>query len=282
MSKQRAVCSLETSHQILLPTHDLRLAPACLSLFDSLFVWVSLSAILLLRNEATFVYPRGRKHSLCLQAFVCRECALMYCMKYEPKGFIAEIASERRREPRVSVPMFLEEVPYSRNTLPPLVPVEVRTSTSHYPMNGMEVAALIHTACHVSFMSATLVGELSMRQDVIPDTSVPPSPLSSGTGVPWLVEGKLRYVELSLKGSKHVTQLHVARDLPSDLVLGVDFLKKAQVRVNFPENCIFLPNGGQETKVSFLTNKEMNQHQRRSTNNTNTTPAKTRAYSSNY
>ncbi|XP_047492482.1 uncharacterized protein LOC125041512 isoform X1 [Penaeus chinensis] len=202
--------------------------------------------------------------------------------KYEPKGFIAEIASERRREPRVSVPMFLEEVPYSRNTLPPLVPVEVRISTSRYPMNGLEVAALIHTACHVSFMSTSLVGELSMRQDIIPDTSVPPSPLSSGTGVPWLVEGKLRYVELSLKGSKHVTQLHVARDLPSDLVLGVDFLKKAQVRVNFPENCIFLPNGGQETKVSFLSSKEMNQHQRRSNANATTTPAKTRAYSSNY
>lgn len=48
-------------------------------------------------------------------------------------------------------------------------------------VNGLEVAALIHTACHVSFISATLVGELSMRQDVIPDTSVPPSPLSSGT-----------------------------------------------------------------------------------------------------
>lgn len=31
--------------------------------------------------------------------------------------------------------------------------------------------------------------------------------------MPWLVEGKLRYVELSLKGSKHVTQLHVGKEL---------------------------------------------------------------------
>lgn len=220
--------------------------------------------------------PYPNDHVLRIDNFTGLETAAVTppaSRKYEPKGFIAEIASERRREPRVSVPLFLEEVPYSRNTLPPLVSVEV---------NGLEVAALIHTACHVSFISATLVGELSMRQDVIPDTSVPPSPLSSGTGVPWLVEGKLRYVELSLRGSKHVTQLHVARDLPSDLVLGVDFLKKAQVRVNFPENCIFLPNGGQETKVSFLSNKEMNQHQRRSNANATTTPAKTRAYSSNY
>ncbi|XP_069960278.1 uncharacterized protein [Cherax quadricarinatus] len=190
--------------------------------------------------------------------------------KYEPKGFLAEVAKERRREPRVSVPLFLEEVPYSRIYMPPLVPVEV---------HGTEVAALIHTASHISLVSSTLVQDMGVRQDMLADTSVPPSPLTAGTGSPWLVEGKLRYVELSIKGSKHVTQLHVARDLPADIVLGVDFLKKAQVRVSFPENAISLPLGKTEIKVAFLSNKEMNQHQRR---NTNPSTSKTRSYSSNY
>lgn len=35
----------------------------------------------------------------------------------------------------------------------------------------------------------------------------------AGSGTPWLVEGKMRYVELSLRGSKHVTQLHVGQCL---------------------------------------------------------------------
>lgn len=201
---------------------------------------------------------------------------------YEPKGFVAEVANERRREPRVSMPLFLEEVPYSRISLPPLVPVEVRNPSSPYPVQGTEVAALVHTACHISLMSTSLVQELGVRQDVLPDTSVPPSPLNTGNGSPWLVEGKLRYVELSLKGSKHVTQLHVARDLPADLVLGVDFLKKAQIRVSFPDSAITLPSGTQEVKVSFLTNREMTQHQRRSSNTGGASTNKTRAYSSNY
>ncbi|XP_064092559.1 uncharacterized protein LOC135205655 isoform X2 [Macrobrachium nipponense] len=203
-------------------------------------------------------------------------------MRYEPKGFLAEVAGERRREAKVSVPMFLEEVAYSRNSLPPLVAVEVRPNTSAYPVQGTEVAALIHTASHISLMSSNLVQELGVRQDVIPDNSMPPSPLS-GSGSSWLVEGKLRYVELSFNGSKHVTQLYIARDLPADLVLGVDFLKKAQIRVNFPENNITLNNGTQETKVFFLSNKEMNQHnQRRASNNATNIVNKTRAYSSNY
>ncbi|XP_069170245.1 uncharacterized protein [Procambarus clarkii] len=192
--------------------------------------------------------------------------------KYEPKGFLAEVVNDRRREVKVSLPLFLEEVPYNRIYLPPLVPVEV---------HGTEVAALIHTASHISLVSSTLVQDMGVRQDVLPDTSVPPSPLGTGTASPWLVEGKLRYVELSIKGSKHVTQLHVARDLPADLVLGVDFLKKAQVRLSFPENAISLPHGKGEVKVAFLSSKEMNQHQRRP-NNPSTSINKTRAYSSNY
>ncbi|XP_068211155.1 uncharacterized protein [Palaemon carinicauda] len=194
-------------------------------------------------------------------------------LRFEPKGFLAEVAGERRREAKISVPMFLEEVAYSRNSLPPLVAVEV---------HGTEVAALIHTASHISLMTSSLVQELGVRQDVIPDNSVPPSPLSGGSGASWLVEGKLRYVELSFNGSKHVTQLYIARDLPADLVLGVDFLKKAQIRVNFPENNITLNNGTQETKVFFLSNKEMNNHNQRRASNNTTNVNKTRAYSSNY
>ncbi|XP_045113355.1 uncharacterized protein LOC123505760 isoform X2 [Portunus trituberculatus] len=198
--------------------------------------------------------------------------------QYEPKGFLAEVAQERRREAKVSMPLFLEEVPYSRMSLPPIVPVEVE---------GTEVAALIHTASHISLISSGLVQELGAKQDVLPDTSVPPSPLAACSGTPWLVEGKMRYVELSLRGSKHVTQLHVARDLPTDLVLGVDFLRKARVHVSFPESAITLPSSGtQETKVAFLTNKEMTQHQKRTTNptatNTTTNTGAARSYSSNY
>ncbi|XP_063863984.1 uncharacterized protein LOC135102631 isoform X2 [Scylla paramamosain] len=201
--------------------------------------------------------------------------------QYEPKGFLAEVAQERRREARVSMPLFLEEVPYSRMSLPPIVPVEVE---------GTEVAALIHTASHISLISSALVQQLGVKQDVLPDTSVPPSPLAACSGTPWLVEGKMRYVELSLRGSKHVTQLHVARDLPTDLVLGVDFLRKARVHVSFPESAITLPSGGtQETKVAFLTTKEMTQHHRRTTNAAAATTTTTttnnwaaRSYSSNY
>ncbi|XP_050722812.1 uncharacterized protein LOC127001738 [Eriocheir sinensis] len=199
---------------------------------------------------------------------------------YEPKGFLAEVAQQgRRREARVSMPLFLEEVPYSRMSLPPIVPVEV---------DGTEVAALIHTASHISLVSSALVQELGVRQDVLPDTSIPPSPLAACNGTHWLVEGKLRYVELSLRGAKHVTQLHVARDLPTDLVLGADFLKKARVQVSFPESAITLPSGTQETKVAFLTSKEMTQHnQRRPANASTSSTASTitgggRSYSSNY
>ncbi|CAL4128336.1 unnamed protein product, partial [Meganyctiphanes norvegica] len=193
---------------------------------------------------------------------------------YEPKGFIAEVAGGRRDPPRVSVPLFLDEVPYSRSSLPPLVTVEV---------HGTEVAALIHTACHISLISTRLVVELGVRQDVLPDTSVPPNPLSSGgLASPWLVEGKLRYVELSLKGVKHVTQLHVARELPSDLVLGCDFLKKAQLKICFSENAVMLPSttGTSEVRLSFLTSKELTQHQNRTGTGGGINNA--RAYSSNY
>ncbi|KAK3868962.1 hypothetical protein Pcinc_025710 [Petrolisthes cinctipes] len=196
---------------------------------------------------------------------------------YEPKGFLAEVVSEKRREARVSVPLFLDDVPYSRMSLPPLVPVE---------MLGREVAALVHTASHVSLVSSSLIHQLGSRNDVIPDTSLPPSPLNTGGGSPWLVEGKIRYVELTINGSKHVTQLYVARDLPADIVLGVDFLKKAQVRVSFPENAITFPgsksSGKEEVKVAFLSTKEVTQYRQ---NNFPPPPANinnTRAYSSNY
>ncbi|XP_076065377.1 uncharacterized protein LOC143039363 isoform X2 [Oratosquilla oratoria] len=207
--------------------------------------------------------------------------------RYEPKGFVAEVAGDRRREPRVAVPLFLEEVPYSRNSLPPLVPVEVQ---------GREVVALLHTAVHVSYISTRLVAELGARQDVLSDAPIPPSPLllaaaatgpSVASGSPWLVEGKLRYVEMVLKDTKHVAQLFVARDLPADLVLGVDFLKKAQVRIDFPNSCIMLPNvasSSQDIKLSFLSTKELNQHKKHTAATTMTPPAgtSTRAYSSNY
>ncbi|KAG7166041.1 hypothetical protein Hamer_G011978 [Homarus americanus] len=198
---------------------------------------------------------------------------------------------ERRREPRVSMPMFLEEFPTAVSPCRPSC-LSVRTHSSPYPIQGKEVAALIHTATHISLMSASLVHELGVRQEVLPDTSVPPSPLTAGQYCYLICHFKVqgrrgwwRKAEICgtiLQGSKHVTQLHVARDLPADLVLGVDFLKKAQVQVSFPENAITLPSGNQETKVSFLTSKEMNQHQRRSSNAANTPSNKTRAYSSNY
>ena len=40
------------------------------------------------------------------------------------------MAQERRREARVAMPLFLEEVPYSRMSLPPIVPVEVRPTAT--------------------------------------------------------------------------------------------------------------------------------------------------------
>lgn len=73
-----------------------------------------------------------------------------------------------------------------------------------------------------------------------------------------------------------------ARDLPADLVLGVDFLKKAQIRVSFPDSAITLASGTQEVKVAFLTSREMTQHQRRPSNTSGASTNKTRAYSSNY
>ncbi|XP_076065380.1 uncharacterized protein LOC143039363 isoform X3 [Oratosquilla oratoria] len=163
-------------------------------------------------------------------------------------------------------------------------------------VQGREVVALLHTAVHVSYISTRLVAELGARQDVLSDAPIPPSPLllaaaatgpSVASGSPWLVEGKLRYVEMVLKDTKHVAQLFVARDLPADLVLGVDFLKKAQVRIDFPNSCIMLPNvasSSQDIKLSFLSTKELNQHKKHTAATTMTPPAgtSTRAYSSNY
>lgn len=41
------------------------------------------------------------------------------------------------------------------------------------------MAALIHTASHISLISSALVQELGVKQDVLPDTSIPPSPLAA-------------------------------------------------------------------------------------------------------
>ena len=62
-------------------------------------------------------------------------------------------------------------------------------------------------------------------------------------------------------------------------------MRKARVQVSFPESAITLPSGTQETKVAFLTSKEMTQHRRRPTNGGTMgmgTTAAARSYSSNY
>ncbi|KAF2356652.1 Aspartic peptidase domain [Trinorchestia longiramus] len=141
---------------------------------------------------------------------------------------------------------------------------------------GSSVAALLHSAIHVSFMSGRLVNRLGLKKDVQADVSMPAPPLApNGSGSAWLVEGRLGYVEVSLKGTKHVTQLFVARDLPADIILGVDFLRKTQMRLNFPESCVTFVSGGEELKLQFLSSKEVSDHQHEAT-------SAARAYSSNF
>ena len=57
-----------------------------------------------------------------------------------------------------------------------------------------------------------------------------------------------------------IMNFFTARDLPAELILGVDVLKKAQIKINFQDSSISLPSGiGQtESKVSFLSSKELN------------------------
>lgn len=79
-----------------------------------------------------------------------------------------------------------------------------------------------------------------------------------------------------------ITLFFPARDLPADIILGVDFLRKSQVRLNFPESCATLPSGGQVIKVPFLTSKELSDHQHNASSATNGVQAPNRAYSSNF
>ncbi|KAL7637460.1 UNVERIFIED_CONTAM: hypothetical protein RMT77_012188 [Armadillidium vulgare] len=173
-------------------------------------------------------------------------------VQYGTNNF-AEVAGReknRRTFIKKSTQMFTDELPsaFSRNLLPPLINIEIQ---------GEEIPALVNTSSHISLISLRLVNLINLRKDIVADKTVPPSPLSFGQKTPYLIEGKLRYVELNIKDAKHVTQLYVARDLPVDLVLGVDFLKKTQIRINFQESTVTVPSGAEEVKMPFLSIREL-------------------------
>ena len=79
------------------------------------------------------------------------------------------------------------------------------------------------------------------------------------------------------------------RELPAEVILGVDFLKKSQVKINFQDSSASLPSStGEEIRLSFLTSKELSSHRQStslsensSTNNSGNSLS-TRAYSSNF
>ncbi|XP_047740486.1 uncharacterized protein LOC108679104 isoform X2 [Hyalella azteca] len=173
---------------------------------------------------------------------------------YETKGFLKDVIAREPRQPHnAALFQSYDGSTVSRNSLPPLVTVEVY---------GTTVAALLHSAQHVSLVSARLVARLQIKKDVQSDMPVPPSPLApNGSGSAWLIDGCLRYLEISLKGTKFVTQFFVARDLPADIILGVDFLRKTQMRLNFSESCAFFSSGGKDVKIPFLSSKEVSDHQ---------------------